>query len=53
MTEEQKKKAIELAQKMGLIVSFVSDSGVFVTDGNARIRMEFEDFFPEIKNSST
>lgn len=50
MTDEQKQKTIELAQKMGLIVSFASDSAVFVNDGNERKRMEYEDFFPELNN---
>lgn len=50
MTEEQKQKAIELSQKMGLTVSFASESEVFITDGDKRKRMEFEDFFTELKN---
>lgn len=50
LTDELKKKAVELAQQMGLIVSFASESGVFVTDGDERKRMDFEDFFPELKN---
>lgn len=51
MTEEKKQKAIELAHKMGFIVSFVSDSEVFVTDGDERQKFEYEDFLSKFNNN--
>lgn len=39
MTEEQKQKAIELAEQLGLKVSFVVSNE----------EMDFEEFFPELK----
>lgn len=37
MTDEQKQKTIELAEKLGLKVSFIDGEG-----------MDFEKFFPEL-----
>jgi sugar phosphate isomerase/epimerase len=49
LTDEQKKKAIELAQKMGLIVTFTNETGIFVTDGHSREKIEWENVFPELE----
>lgn len=50
LTEEEKKKAIELARKMGLIVTFTNDSGIFyTTDGHSRKKLEWKEVFPELK----
>lgn len=50
LTAEQKEKAMKLAKKIGLTVSFNGNSGVFVINGDKRKRMDIEDFFPELKS---
>lgn len=50
MTEEEKKKALDLARRMGLIVSFTNEQGVFyTTDGHERKRLKWEEIFPKFE----